>query len=123
MTAKARKSTAGAEALKREQAKKAALRKRAADAAALSMQTTEGMAPAFRSQVIAAQRKAESDPKAKALVDRAEIEKRVRDTRKQHGIGEAVKPVQVGGELVTDPDMIPMSVAQRREQRRKNEKA
>jgi len=103
--------------LKREQEKKRKLRERAA-AAALSLSTTESMNPNFRSQIVAAQRKAESDPVAKAKVERAEIEKRVRDTRKLHGIGEAVKPVTIGGEVVSDPDQIPMSVAQRRAARK-----
>lgn len=118
ITARKRKVELGEKAIRR--ANKLRERQRA-EKAALCAQTADGLAPSKRAALLAAQKKAESDPRAKAKVERAEVEKRVRDTRKLHGIGEVVRPVTVAGEVVTEPALIPMSVAQRRAM--KSEKA
>lgn len=115
ITQKKRQQEQGAKAIQR--ANKLRERQRA-ERMALVAQTADGLAPAKRAALLAAQRKAESDPRAKAKVERAEVEKRVRDTRKLHGIGEVVRPLTVAGELVTEPAEIPMSVAQRRAQKK-----
>jgi membrane protein involved in colicin uptake len=88
-----------------------------AERMALVAQTADGLAPAKRAALLAAQRKADTDPRAKAKVERAEVEKRVRDTRKLQGIGEVVRPITLIGEQVTEVADIPMSVAQRRAQK------
>jgi hypothetical protein len=116
LTQRKRQVEQGAKALQR--ANKLRQRQRE-ERAAITAQTADGLSPAKRAALLAAQKKAESDPRAKAKVDKAEVEKRVRDTRKLHGIGEVVRPVTVLGEEVTDPGQIPMSVAQRRQQGKK----
>lgn len=115
---RARQGTSGVKALERENKLRARQR---AERAALAAQTADGLAPAKRAALVAAQKRAESDPRAKAMVEKAEVEKRVRDTRKLHGIGEVVREVTMMGEVVTDPALIPMSVAQRRASRAKKE--
>ena len=92
--------------------------KRRAEKAALCSQTADGLAPAKRAALLAAQKRSEQDPRAKAQVEQAEVMKRVRDARAEHGIGVVQQSVVVGGEVITDPDMIPMSVAQRRARKR-----
>lgn len=116
---RARQVAAGAKAVAR--ANKLRERQRA-ERAALCAQTADGLHPAKRAALLAAQKKAESDPRAKAKVERAEVEKRVRDTRKLHGIGEVVRPVTQMGEVISDPAQIPQSVAQRRAEKLKSEK-
>ena len=112
---RARQVAAGAKAIAR--ANKLRERQRQ-ERAALTAQTADGLNPAKRAQLLAAQKRAEQDPRAKAAVEKAEVEKRVRDTRKLHGIGEVVREVKQMGEVITDPDQIPMSVAQRRAARK-----
>lgn len=108
---RAKANTAAKKALERENALK---RRQRETAAALVIQTSDGLHPNKRLALCAAQKKAESDPRMKAKVEAAEVDKRVRDTRKLHGIGEDVRPVNAGGGVLTDPGQIPMSVAQRR---------
>lgn len=86
-----------------------------ADKAALVAQTLDGLNPEKRRKLIAAQRRAESDPKAQAMLARAEVEKRVRDKRKEMGIGQVVPEMMLGEPI--SPESIPMSVAQRRAQK------
>ena len=112
---KKRQQEAGANAI--ERANKLRQRQRE-ERAALTAQTADGLNPNKRAALLAAQKKAESDPRDKAKVERAEVEKRVRDTRKLHGIGEVVRPLTGAGELVTDPAQIQMSVAQSRAQKK-----
>jgi predicted flap endonuclease-1-like 5' DNA nuclease len=115
ITQRKRQQEQGAKAI--ERANKLRQRQRE-ERAALCAQTADGLNPNKRAALLAAQRRAEEDPRAKAMVERAEVEKRVRDTRKIHGIGEVVRPVTVLGEEVADPAQIPMSVAQRRAQKK-----
>jgi len=99
-----------------ERAKK--MRARAqADRAALVAQTADGLSPEKRKKILAAQRLAADDPKAKALLERAEIEKRVRDKRKEMGLGVAVPEMMLGEPI--KPSEIPESVAQRRARKAK----
>jgi hypothetical protein len=100
-----------------ERAKK--MRARAqADRAALVAQTADGLSPEKRKKILAAQRRAADDPKAKALLERAEIEKRVRDKRKEMGLGVAVPEMMLGEPI--KPSEIPESVAQRRARKAKS---
>jgi hypothetical protein len=75
-------------------------------------QTCDGLSPNKRAALVAAQKRAAEDPRAQAMLNKAEVERRVRDTRKLHGIGETVPPVMMGEPI--PQDQIPMSVAQRR---------
>jgi hypothetical protein len=94
------------------------IRERArADKAALVAQTADGLSPEKRKKILAAQRKAADDPKAKALLERAEIEKRVRDKRREMGLG-VVQPEMMLGEPIKQSE-IPESVAQRRARKAK----
>ena len=81
-------------------------------AAELMQQTCDGLSPNKRAALVAAQKRASEDPRAQAMLNKAEVERRVRDTRKLHGIGETVPPVMMGEPI--PQDQIPMSVAQRR---------
>ncbi len=83
-----------------------------ADKAALFGQTLDGLNPEKRKKLIAAQRRAETDPKAQAMLATAEVNKRVRDKRREMGIG-VVAPDIMLGEPIPE-GQIPMSVAQRR---------
>jgi len=87
---------------------------------ALVAQTTDGLNPNMRAKLHQAARHAQEDPRAQAMVERAEVEKRVRDARREAGIGQAVKPVFMGTPL--EPNQVPLSVAQRREAKREKEK-
>lgn len=118
ITQRARQVGVGQKALKRANQLKERQR---AEAAARVAMTADGLNPNKRAALLAAQKRAESDPRAKAAVESAEVEKRVRDTRKLHGIGEVVRPVTQLGEVVSDPAQIPMSVAQRRAQKKAKE--
>lgn len=114
LRAKAREQTNAQKTLDR--AKK--IRERArADRAALVAQTADGLSPEKRKKILAAQRKQQNDPKAKALLERAEVEKRVRDKRREMGLGTAVPEMMLGEPIKAHE--IPESVAQRRARKQK----
>lgn len=103
-----------------EQRKKLAKRRQidraSAARSALVAQTADGLAPQKRALLHAAARKMRDDPAAKALLEKAELQRRVRDARKAAGI-----PAAVVSLLATKPleeSELPPSVGQRRSKKR-----
>jgi hypothetical protein len=91
-------------------------RKRA-EACTLAIQCSDGLDASFRAKLHDAAQKAVNDPRCKAMVEKAELDRRVRDARKAAGIEGHVKPVFQGVPLAEHE--IPASVASRRAKREK----
>lgn len=79
-------------------------------------QTPDGFSPAMRAKLQAAQQRAESDPRAQAMVRDAQLQQQVEQLRIDKGIGIVSPPIFAGepaiGGRPIDPSAIPKSVAE-----------
>lgn len=72
----------------------------------------DGLTPQMVAALTAASKRVEEDPRAKALVDRAETARRIEETRKQLNIG-TIKPApetEFGRPIQTQPPVMPLPV-------------
>jgi hypothetical protein len=112
IAAKARQATADAQI---ERAKRKRARER--DALAVANQLTpDGFTPKMRAKLQDASKRANEDPRAKAIVEQASLDRRVEQLRREKGIGKVSPPLFYGepadarGAPIADPKLIPPSV-------------
>lgn len=79
-------------------------------------QTPDGFNPAMRAKLQSAQQRAESDPRAQAIIKDAQLQQQVEQLRIDKGIGIVSPPIFMGepaiGGRPIDPTAIPKSVAE-----------
>lgn len=71
--------------------------------------TPDGFHPVMRAKLHAAAQRAAEDPRAKKLVDRAILQKRVEQLRRQTSIGNVSPPIFAGEPI--EPSLVPPRVA------------
>lgn len=114
----ARRKAARLEKLYRSRRATREREKKAAAKSALAAQAADGLCPSFRAQLHEACKRAENDPRAKALVARAELSRRIRDARKAAGIDRVVPADAIAALEPVAQAAIPVSVAERRKARK-----
>lgn len=103
-----------------EAAVKAKKKAREREALALANQLTpDGFSPAMRAKLQDASKRANDDPRAKAIVEKAALQQRVERLRREQGIGQVSPPLFAGepcdhrgAPIITDPKLIPPSVGE-----------